>query len=56
MEIGEELTYTLLFVVDKDRAEDYVLAPAGSNGSFWQGSYETAEEILNGLEGYVRLF
>ena len=56
MEIGEELTYTLLFVVDKDRAEDYVLAPAGSNGSLWQGSYETAEEILDELEGYVWLF
>lgn len=56
MDIGEELTYTLLFVVDKDRAEDYVLAPAGANGSFWQAGYETADEILDGLEGYIWLF
>lgn len=55
METGEDLTYTLLFVVDRDRTEDFVLAPAGSNSSIWQADSMSAEEIREALDGYIRL-
>lgn len=55
MEEGEEITYTLLFVVDKDRQEDILLAPIGGNYSIWQTESETAEQILQELDGYIRL-
>lgn len=55
MEMGEDLTYTLLFVVDKDQTDRFVLAPAGSNSSFWQAGNMSADDILEGLEGYIRL-
>lgn len=55
METGEDLTYTLLFVVDQDREGDFVLAPTGFNMSFQQTENENAEQILEELDGYVRL-
>lgn len=55
VETGEDLTYTLLFVVDRDREEDFVLAPTGFNMSFQQTENESAEQILEELDGYVRL-
>lgn len=55
MEVGEDLTYTLLFVVDKDRQDHFVLAPTGANTSFQQTESESAEQILNELEGYIQL-
>lgn len=55
METGEDLDYTLLFVVDRDREEDFILAPSGANMSFWQTETESAEQILDELEGYICL-
>lgn len=55
MEKGEDLDYTLLFVVDRDREGAFVLAPSGANMSFWQTETESAEQILEELEGYIRL-
>ncbi|MDE7318875.1 MAG: DUF4367 domain-containing protein [Lachnospiraceae bacterium] len=55
LEVGEDLTFTLLFVVDRDREGDFVLAPSGANSSFWQTETESAEQILEELEGYIQL-
>lgn len=55
MEPGEELSYTLLFVVDKDREGAFLLSPLGGNFSLAQTSAETAEQILEELDGYIRL-
>lgn len=55
IEKGETIGYTLLFVVDKDRKDDFLLSVTGTNSSIWQGEYMTAEEMQNGLEGYIRL-
>lgn len=55
MENGAELSYTLLFVVDKDREGDFLLSPAGGNYSLAQTPIESAEQILEELDGYIRL-
>ena len=55
MKVGEDMEYTLLFVVDKDRADDFLLYPAGGNNDLWQTESMTAGEIRDGLEGYIRL-
>lgn len=55
MKADEELEYTLLFVVDKDRKDDFLLCPTGINNDLWQTESMTAEEIRNSLEGYLRL-
>ncbi len=55
MKAGEDLEYTLLFVVDKDRENDFLLRLAGSNNDLWQTESMTAQEIRDGLEGYIRL-
>ena len=55
MKAGEDLEYTLLFVVDKDREGDFLLYPAGSNYDLWQTESMTAEEIRNSLQGYISL-
>ena len=55
IEKGETISYTLLFVVDKDRKDDFLLSVVGTNSSIWQGEYMTAEEMQNELEGYIRL-
>lgn len=55
MEKGDTISYTLLFVVDKDRKDDFLLGVAGTNSSIWQGESMTAEEMQKGLEGYIRL-
>lgn len=55
MKAGEDLEYTLLFVVDKDREDDFLLCPAGGNYDLWQTESMTAEEIRQGLDGYIRL-
>lgn len=54
MEVGEELSYTLLFVVDKDRAENgFLLSPDGANCSIWNTDSMTINEIWEELEGYI---
>lgn len=55
MKAGEDLEYTLLFVVDKDRKDDFLLYPDGSNYDLWQTESMTAEEIRSSLQGYIRL-
>lgn len=55
MKPGEELSYTLLFVVDKDREGDFLLKPVSSNFSLAQTPTESAEQILDELDGYIRL-
>lgn len=55
MKEGEELEYTLLFVVDKDRENDFLLCPTGINNDLWQTESMTAEEIRESLEGYLKL-
>lgn len=55
MKSGETLSYTLLFVVDTDRMNDFLLYPSGSNNSLWQYESTTAKEIREQLEGYIRL-
>ena len=55
MKAGEELEYTLLFVVDQDREEDFLLWPEIANNDLWQTESMTAGEIRDSLEGYLRL-
>ncbi len=55
MKAGEDLEYTLLFVVDKDREGDFLLYPVGSNYDLWQTESMTPEEIRESLQGYIRL-
>lgn len=55
MKTGEEFACTLLFVVDEDRKEDILLYPTGSCNDLWQTESMTAEQIREGLEGYIRL-
>ena len=55
MENGEEWTYTLLFVVDKDQRGQFVLTSCGAKASFEQTPTMSAEEILSELEGYIYL-
>lgn len=55
MESGETLSYTLLFVVDTDRTEEFLMYPSGSNSSRWQYETMTVKDIREGLEGYIRL-
>lgn len=55
MNDGEELSYTLLFVVDEDRTDDFLLYPSGGNNSINQTETETVKEIRDELEGYIRL-
>jgi hypothetical protein len=55
MKDGEELSYTLLFVVDKDRKDDFLLYPTGGNNSIHQTETETVKEIRDELDGYIRL-
>lgn len=55
MEIGEEITYTLLFVVDKDREGDFLLQTVAGNNSIQQTESMTVKEIREQLEGYIRL-
>ncbi len=55
IEKGESISYTLLFIVDRDRKEDFFLSPCGVNSSIWQSEYMTAEEIRDEMEGYIRL-
>jgi hypothetical protein len=55
VEKGESISYTLLFVVDKDRKDNFLLSPVGSNNSIWQCESMTVKEIRDGLEGYIRL-
>ena len=52
---GEDLSYTLLFVVDKDRKGSFFLAPYGGNYSIHQTESESAEQILSRLDGYICL-
>ena len=55
MESGETLSYTLLFVVDTDRTEEFLMYPSGSNSSRWQYETMTVKDIREGLEGYIQL-
>lgn len=55
MKKGDTIRYTLLFVVDKDRKDDFLLGVVGTNSSIWQGESMTAEEMQEDLEGYIRL-
>lgn len=55
MKAGEDLEYTLLFVVDQDRKDDFLLYPTGGNNDLWQSESMTAGEIRDGLEGYLKL-
>ncbi|MDE7014912.1 MAG: DUF4367 domain-containing protein [Kineothrix sp.] len=55
MKSGEDLEYTLLFVVDKDRKNNFLLYPTGSNSALWQTESMTAGEIREELEGYISL-
>lgn len=55
MEPGEELEYTLLFVVDADRVNDFMLYPDGFNTDLVNAQALTASQILEGLEGYISL-
>ncbi len=55
MKAGEDLEYTLLFVVDSDRTEDFLLYPAGINNDLWQAETMSAGEIRDSLEGYISL-
>ncbi len=55
MKSGETLSYTLLFVIDADRTDDFLLYPSGSNYSLWQYESTTAKEIREQLEGYIQL-
>ncbi len=52
---GETLCYTLLFVVDRDRKDDFLLSPMGHNSSLWQCESMTVQEIRDSLDGYIRL-
>lgn len=52
---GETLRYTLLFVVDQDRKDDFLLSPMGYNNSLWQSESMTVPEIQDSLDGYLRL-
>lgn len=52
---GETISYTLLFVVDKDRKNDFLLSVVGTNSSIWQGESMTAKEMQDELEGYIRV-
>lgn len=52
---GETLKYTLLFVVDQDRRDDFLLEPTGYNTSLWQCETMTVPEIRDSLDGYIRL-
>ena len=55
MKSGEDLEYTLLFVVDKDRKDNFLIYPTGSNSALWQAETMTAGEIRDELEGYISL-
>lgn len=55
MKSGEDLEYTLLFVVDKDRKNNFLIYPTGSNSALWQAETMTAGEIRDELEGYISL-
>ena len=55
MNPGKELEYTLLFVIDKDREQDFLLYPTGYNNSLWQTETQTAGEIRDSLDVYIRL-
>ncbi len=55
MKSGEDLEYTLLFVVDQDRKDDFLLYRTGENSALWQTETMTAGEIRDGLEGYISL-
>lgn len=55
MEKGEELTYTLIFVVDKDREDALLLNPVSGNFSVDQVESMTAQEIRDELDGYIEL-
>lgn len=55
MESGEEITYTLLFVVDKDREGDFLLQMMSGNNSINQTESMTVKEIREQLDGYIRL-
>lgn len=55
MEKGEDFSFTLLFVVDKDRMENFVLSPVSGNYDLDQSGTMTAQEILKGLDGYIQL-
>lgn len=55
MKPGEELTYTLLFVVDKDREGDFMMYPDGSNTELNNTEALTAREVVDALEGYISL-
>jgi len=55
MQAGEDLEYTLLFVVDKGREDDFLLYPTGGNSGLWQTESMTVQEIRDGLEGYIDL-
>ncbi len=55
MKEGEEFFYTLLFVVDQDRKEDFLLQPVSGNYSLNQIEDETVSQIRDQLDGYIRL-
>lgn len=55
MEEGEEFFYTLLFVVDQDRKQDFLLQPVSGNSSLNQIEDETISQICDQLDGYIRL-
>lgn len=55
MENGEELAYTLIFVVDKDREDAFLLNPASGNYSVDQVESMTVQEIRDDLDGYIEL-
>lgn len=55
MENGEELAYTLIFVVDKDREDAFLLNPASGNFSVDQVESMTVQEIRDDLDGYIEL-
>lgn len=55
IEKGETISYTLLFVVDTDRKDDFLLSPVGSNYSRWVCEGMTAEECRDELDGYIQL-
>ncbi len=52
---GEDLSYTLLFVVDKDRKGSLFLSPWNGNYSVNQTESESVQQILSQLDGYIYL-
>ena len=55
MENGEELSYTLLFIVDKDRKDSFLLQTVSGNSAIWSDEILSVKEIQDRLDGYIQL-